>query len=92
MLLEPLLSLDVLVELELLPGDSDFPADGDEVLEGLALAYRSLYQPPPLSWKEVWLINFSTVCSAHFGHTLMGSSEIFCHSSKRWPHAWHSYS
>ena len=58
----------------------------------LELEYRSLYQPPPLSMKAVWLIKRSTASLPQLGQVLIGSSLIFCHSSKAWLQAEHWYS
>ena len=49
--------------------------------------YRSEYQPPPLSWKLVRLIRRSKLFSSpHDGHLTGAGSEIFCITSRSWPH------
>jgi hypothetical protein len=50
---------------------------------GLSLieAYPSLYQPPPLSWKEVIDTNFRTG-PLHCGQLFNGESLNFCCTSK----------
>src|SRR5438552_2376005 len=59
---------------------------------GLGPAYRSEYQPPPLSRKLVALICFSTFLERHLGQVRTGGSDIFCHSSKWWLQAPQAYS
>jgi len=49
--------------------------------------YRSEYQPPPLSWKLLRLIRRSKLLSSpHDGHFTGAGSEIFCITSRSWPH------
>jgi hypothetical protein len=77
--------------------DEDEPSEDEPELEsleapGLGPEYRSAYHPPPLRVKVVWLISFSTFFALHFGQVRTGGSDIFCHSSKRCPHAPQAYS
>jgi hypothetical protein len=76
--------------------DDELPLESleeeDDEAPGFGPAYRSEYQPPPLSVKLVWLMSFSTFLALHLGQVRTGLSDIFCHSSKRWPHAPQAYS
>jgi hypothetical protein len=55
------------------------------------LAYPSVYQPLPLSAKDVWKISF-WIGPPHWGHSFAGSSENFWRSSKWLPQLEHWYS
>jgi len=68
----------------------DDPAD-DEPVPGLADAYRSLYQPPPLSWNAVREISRSSD-PPHASQTVLGSSLMRCWYSNSWLHLLQRYS
>jgi hypothetical protein len=55
-------------------------------LEELPELYKSLYQPPPLSWKELRLMIFA-IFPPHSGHASGGGSLTFCSRSTMRPHA-----
>jgi hypothetical protein len=56
-------------------------------------AYRSLYQPPPLSWNEVRLIALTMVPGLpQDGHASGGGSLCFWSTSSRWAQASQRYS
>ncbi len=85
------------LEDEELEGDA---LDDDEELEsdwvflsGLDEAYRSLYQPPPLSWNDVRLSSLCIVFFLpHTGQTSGGGSPCFCRTSSRCSQAVQRYS
>jgi hypothetical protein len=75
--------------------DGEGVAAGDPSLEGLLLPppldelpelYRSLYQPPPLSWNELRLMILA-IFPLHSGHASGGGSLTFCNLSTMRPQA-----
>jgi hypothetical protein len=47
------------------------------------------YQPEPLSWKPAAVTCLENADAPQAGHTVSGSSEIFCSTSLAWPQAEH---
>src|SRR5581483_4560208 len=77
------------------PVEGEGVAAGDASLEGLLTPlpsdllpelYRSLYQPPPLSWNELRLMIFA-ILPPHSGQASGGGSVTFCRRSTMRPHA-----
>ena len=76
------------------PVEGEGVAAGDASLVGLLLPalddppelYRSLYQPPPLSWNELRLMIFA-ILPLHSGQASGGGSVTFCSRSTMRPHA-----
>lgn len=77
------LPLELDVELSALPPPESF----------LVEPYRSEYQPPPLSTKELRLTRFTIVPSApHCSHFAGAGSDTFCNRSISLPHFSQAYS
>jgi hypothetical protein len=68
-----------------------FASLGFASLGGLLLAYRSLYQPLPLSWNAVREISRSS-SPPHASHTVIGGSDMRCWYSDSFAHFVQRYS
>jgi hypothetical protein len=82
--------LGVLAEEDVLESLDD---DDEQPSPGLVEEYRSLYQPPPLSWNEVrlssrFIVRFLPQCGQGSG----AGSSCFCKTSSRWLQALQRYS
>jgi hypothetical protein len=75
-------------ESEELALDSDLVDDDSPPAPDLLLAYRSLYQPPPLRWKAAAVINLLSA-PPQDSQDSTGGSLNFCRCSSRAPHSVH---
>ncbi len=87
---EPPSALDPDPESEL-DDESEAPSLLPEAA-GFGEEYRSLYQPPPLSWNDVCEIWRSSACAPQASHLRLGGSLMRCRYSNCFLHFLHTYS